>query len=384
MRSRSGAASNFLCGYLPLFIVLAFVWWQGILRGQTAGELGLKTGKQIYDATCVGCHGQDGRGQPVSTLGFEPPSTFPDFSDCSSASREPDSHWFAMIHEGGGNRGFSPIMPAFSPALTSDEISKVVEHVRSFCADPKWPRGNLNLPRALYTEKAFPEDEVVLTSAFNLSHEPAVNQTLVIEKRLGARTNMEAIIPGAFQKQPSGSWFGGVGDISLELKQTLFHSLRRGSILALAGEARLPTGNASRGLGSGVTYLETFLAYDQILPRNAFVQTQAGVETPTRRHQEPTELFWRTAAGKSLNQGRGLGRTWSPMVEAVSAREMIPGARTEWDIVPQMQVTLNKRQHIRANFGVSIPVRNTAGRAAQLVFYLLWDFFDGGIRDGWK
>jgi hypothetical protein len=105
---------------------------------------------------------------------------------------------------------------------------------------------------------------------------------------------------------------------------------------------------------------------------------------PHAGHQQPTEVFWRSAAGKSLNQGRGLGRTWSPMVEAVSAREMIPGARTEWDIVPQMQVTLNKRQHIRANFGVSIPVRNTAGRAAQLVFYLLWDFFDGGIRDGWK
>ena len=51
--------------------------------------------------------------------------------------------------------------------------------------------------------------------------------------------------------------------------------------------------------------------------------------------------------------------------------------------MPQVQVTLNKRQHIRANFGVSIPVRNTAGRAAQFAFYLLWDFFDGGLREGW-
>jgi len=49
-----------------------------------------------------------------------------------------------------------------------------------------------------------------------------------------------------------------------------------------------------------------------------------------------------------------------------------------------MQVTLNKRQHIRANVGFSIPTANTAGRAKQLVFYLLWDFFDGGLKDGWK
>ena len=32
----------------------------------------------------------------------------------------------------------------------------------------------------------------------------------VIEKRLGARTNMELVIPAAFQRQSSGSWFGGV------------------------------------------------------------------------------------------------------------------------------------------------------------------------------
>src|SRR5262249_9609894 len=153
-------------------------------------------------------------------------------------------------------------------ALTTDEILKVIEHVRTLCADSKWPRGNLNLPRALFTEKAFPEDEIVLTTAFNVKDSPAVDSTLVIEKRLGARTNMELIIPGSFRKQPSGSWFGSVGDVSLELKRTLFHRLRTGSILAMAGELRLPTGNASRGLGSGVTYLETFASYGQILPRS--------------------------------------------------------------------------------------------------------------------
>jgi mono/diheme cytochrome c family protein len=383
MRPWSGLV-NAICGCLPVFAALGFVWWQGIVRAQSATEMNLETGKQIYESACAGCHGQDGKGQPESILGFEPPATFPDFSDCSSSSREPDSHWSAMIHEGGANRGFSPIMPSFRQALTTGEIHKVIEHVRTLCAEPAWPRGNLNLPRALFTEKAFPEDEIVLTTAFNIENKPAVANILVIEKRLGARTNMELIIPGGFRKQPSGSWFGSVGDVSLELKHTVFHRLRTGSILAMAGEIRLPTGNASRGLGSGVTYIETFASYGQILPRSAFVQMQAGIETPTRRHQEPTEVFWRSAIGKSVSQSRGFGRTWSPMVETVAVRELLPGARTEWDIVPQVQITLNRRQHIRANVGVSIPFSNTAGRAAQLVFYLLWDFFDGGLRDGWR
>jgi hypothetical protein len=37
--------------------------------------------------------------------------------------------------------------------------------VRTFCASDAWPRGELNLPRALVTEKAFPEDEAVLTTS---------------------------------------------------------------------------------------------------------------------------------------------------------------------------------------------------------------------------
>ena len=32
----------------------------------------------------------------------------------------------------------------------------VVETLRSFCKEPGWPRGEMNFPRALMTEKAFP------------------------------------------------------------------------------------------------------------------------------------------------------------------------------------------------------------------------------------
>ena len=72
------------------------------------------------------------------------------------------------------------------------------------------------------------------------------------------------------------------------------------------------------------------------------------------------------------------------MVEVVSERDFEEGARANVDLVPQFQVTLNQRQHIRADVGLQVPVTNTAGRSKQLVFCLLWDWFDGGFLEGWK
>jgi hypothetical protein len=68
----------------------------------------------------------------------------------------------------------------------------------------------------------------------------------------------------------------------------------------------------------------------------------------------------------------------------VADREVGQGARTAVDLVPQFQVTLNRRQHIRVNAGLQVPVANTTGRSTQMVFYFLWDWFDGGLRDGWR
>ena len=79
----------------------------------------------------------------------------------------------------------------------------------------------------------------------------------------------------------------------------------------------------------------------------------------------------------------GLGRLWSPITELVADRDLETGARTNWDVVPQFQVTLNQRQHLRFAIGARIPATNTGGRSTQVVFYLLWDWFDGGFLDGW-
>jgi len=71
------------------------------------------------------------------------------------------------------------------------------------------------------------------------------------------------------------------------------------------------------------------------------------------------------------------------MVEFLADRDLETGAKTNWDIVPQMQVALSRRQHVMASAGIRRPVNNTFGRSTQVMFYVLWDFFDGGLREGW-
>jgi mono/diheme cytochrome c family protein len=373
-----------ILAHLPVIVILAMVWGQGILHSQPkSGATGLRTGREIFRAGCAGCHGVDGKGQPKETIGFEPPATFPDFTDCNATSREPDLLWRAVIHHGGPGRGFSEIMPSFREALSQEQIAAVSEYLRSFCKEPGWPRGELNLPRALITEKAFLEDEVLWETAFDVEGAPAAASKMIYERRFGRANQVEMNLPFGYRESSSGTRYGGIGDIKLGYKRMLASSLRTGSIFSLSGEVVLPTGNKSHGLGAGTTVVEGFAAYGQLLPKNSFLQFQAGYEVPTKS-EVPKAVFWRTAVGKYHAGGGGFGRLWSPMVEVLADREFETGARVNWDVAPQFQVTLNERQHIRANFGLRIPVNNTASRPVQVIFYLLWDWFDGGLRDGWR
>ena len=362
-----------------LALAAAFI----IVNAQDQKPLKLDTGQEIYLATCVNCHGPDGRGQDDAFVGFEKPKTFPDFTDCPSATPEQNLQWKAIITNGGPTRGFVEIMPSFKEALTSQQIDKVLGHIRSLCTEKGWPQGDLNLPRPLTTEKAFPENETVITSSID-KQSGNVTSAILFEQRFGAKTNLAVRVPYTFLRSEAGTWFGGVGDAAVEVKRVLFSSTKTGSILSAAGEVNFSTGNKASGHGSGSTILEPYLAYGQILPHNSFVQFQTGMEIPTHRDDGlSTAAYWRTAAGKTFYQG-GLGRAWSPMMELIADRDYARGASTNWSVVPQAQVTLSKRQHIRASLGVNLPVNNTSERSKAIMFYLLWDWFDGGWRDGWK
>jgi mono/diheme cytochrome c family protein len=365
-----------------ILMVIAVIGLPGMALAQgTTPQLPLETGREIFEAACIGCHGPGGTGQPPSTLGFEPPETFPDFSDCKGSAREKTYDWRSVIHEGGRARGFVEIMPSFGEALNADQIAKVMQYLREQCTDTRWPLGELNFPRPLVTEKAFPEDEYVLQSGITTGAPREATTKVIYEKRFGPRQQLEFVVPFNFLQRENSSWVAGIGDFVLGYKRTLFSNTK--SILSWVGEVSTPTGNKTVGLGSGYTVFETFAAFGQMLPRRSFIQIQTGAEVPAHRDKAPRAAFFRTAIGKTFAQNRGFGRIWTPMFEFIADREFETGARTNWDVVPQLQVSLSKRQHVFANFGLRTPANNRTGRATELVFYVLWDWFDGGLREGW-
>jgi mono/diheme cytochrome c family protein len=353
-----------------------------LAQEQSGSTLHLETGERIFKAGCAACHGADGRGTPKSIAGFEPPDTFPDFTRCDQTTAEPDSSWKAIITHGGHYRGVSQIMPSFYEALSEKQIDQVIRYLRGFCKNPHWPRGELNLPRALVTEKAYPENEVVISSAVNARGAPGIESHIIHEQRFGVKNQLEVDVPIQFQDQ-NHLWYGGVGDVTLGLKREIFSNLRTGSIFSLQGSLLLPSGSRAHGFGNGSTTFETFAAFDQLFPTNTFIQFQTGADLPRHTDSAPQSVFWNTAVGQSFGEERGLGRLWSPMVEFLAEKELFTGARTNWDVLPQMQVTISKRQHVRGDLGVRVPVNNTSGRSVQVMFYLLWDWGDGKLTEGW-
>jgi hypothetical protein len=152
--------------------------------------------------------------------------------------------------------------------------------------------------------------------------------------------------------------------------------------VSVAGELILPTGDDERGFGKGTTVFEPFLTWGQILPSDFFLQSQLGLELPFDTDRADREGFFRVALGWTTTTGE-FGRGWSPMVELVAGRELVSGGTTNLDVVPQIQITLNKRQHIMFNIGVRTALNNRSRENTQIMLYLLWDWFDGTLFEGW-
>lgn len=342
-------------------------------------------GQALYRQACAHCHGWDGTGARAALVAL--PIQPPDFTDSRFASREPEADWAGIVTLGGPIRGFDRWMPAFGEALKREEIDLILEYVQSFYPDKSWPRGEFNLPLAQATEKAFPEDEVVLRTAVSTGGQGALWNRLTYEKRFGSRNQLEISAPFGWKEVGRGlasasRWEGGVGDLAVGWKRVLWADLGVGSIGSFTLEAVLPTGNETKGFGNGHTVLEPFLTTGQLLEWDAFAQLQTGLELPLGGGGGEKEGFLRLAVGRTFTAGGEWGRAFSPMMEFLGSGELEGGA-WKWDLLPQVHFTLNRRQHVMANVGVRLPLIEREGRRPQLVFLVLWDWFDGGLLEGW-
>jgi hypothetical protein len=373
---------------LRVFLLFTFSVVVGIAAAKNHGDERFRsntTGKYIYNNACAACHGKSGRGRPQSRVGFDIP--LPDFTDCGFATREPDADWYAVAHDGGPVRVFDRLMPAFGDTLTEEQLQKALDYIRGFCPDKAWPRGELNFPRALVTEKAFPEDEAVLEFSGTTDEPYAFEAQIVIEKRFGAGSQLEVILPfSVLQIENENSdkkrWGEGAKDMAIGLKSALFHNTSTGTIFSLGGEVFFPTGDEADGLSKGTTLFEPFIAFGQDLGVIGFVHANSGLELSMESSRAEHEGFGRIALGRSFDQAH-FGRSWTPIVEAIFKIELEEPENIDWDIAPQLMVTLNQRQHIMASVGAQIPLNDFNERQIAVRAFLLWDWFDGGFFEGW-
>lgn len=344
----------------------------------------LENGKAVWKGGCIACHGADGKGAPESYTVFDRPDTWPDLTRCDQTTPEPDSAYKAVILHGGRGLGFSQIMPAFGDLLTNAQIDDVIAYLRTFCKNHRhFPEGVLNLPRALVTEKAFPEDELVISTAANVSGPGSWTTDVIHEQTFGGKNQLEVDVPVNYARL-NGAWTSGVGDVTVGMKRELFSSSRTGSIVSVQGGILLPTGDRNRGFGAGTTQFEPFVAYDQLVTNRTFLQFQLGADLPVDTKTAPRSLYFRSAFGASFAPDHGLGRLFSPMTEFVAKRDFMTGSGTDWDVLPEMQVTVSRRQHIRAAAGYRKPITNVSGRSGQVQFYILWDWAEGHFWEGWR
>ena len=384
-------SSQIASGALVLAAFCAFLIFLGIVIEAPGQRMtvspkhpNLEDGKSVWNRGCIACHGVDGKGAPETSTVFVRPDTWPDFTRCDQTTPEPDSAYKAVILHGGRGLGFSQIMPAFGDLLSNDQIDNVIAYLRTFCNnDHHYPLGVLNLPRALVTEKAFPEDELVISTASNVSGPASWTTDVIHEQTFAGKNQLEVDVPVNYARL-NGNWTSGVGDVTLGLKRALFSSEPAGSILSVQGGILLPTGDSNRGFGAGTTQFEPFAAYDQLITNRTYAQLQLGADLPVNTSTAPRSLFFNSAFGASLAPDHGLGRLYSPMVEFVAKRDYMAGASTDWDVMPEMQVTVSRRQHIRAAVGYRKPITDVSGRAPQLEFYVLWDWAEGHFWEGWR
>lgn len=358
-----------------------FVFMAGL-----AGQPQPATIPEMWDAWCARCHAADGSGKVAEpTITVEPM----DFTDCKIATPEPDADWELAIAEGGPAVGLSSEMPAFGDSLSSDQIRQFVAHMRGLCKQTGWPLGNNNFPRPIFTEKAFPENELVILPmimhrtpeviALGGSRVPAdswltdVNLVAIYERRFGKRGMWEVALPLASHDTTSSVRRQGVGDVEVALKYVLHAApgssapdqQRPPRIMSAGLEVALPTGSEVRGLGRGTTMFEPYLAAATMVG-NFYLQAQTQVEWPVDRARADRAFVYNLYAGRDTSSAPS---TWTLGLE-------LNGENDELALTPQLRKGLTKTGALGAAIGVQIPLNERRARGTRAVGYLLWEYLE--------
>ena len=333
---------------------------------------------EMWDAWCARCHAADGSGRVAQpTITVEPM----DFTDCRVASPEPNADWELAINGGGAAVGLSSEMPAFGDSLSIQQVSGLVAHIRGFCKEPGWPSGNANFPRPIFTEKAFPENELVILPMVSFRRAEAGVQTgtripsdtllnnfdlqAIYERRFGRRGMWEVSVPVRSHDTSGFARRQGLGDIALAAKYVLYASDAAPRILSGGLEFVLPTGSNIRGLGNGTTVFEPYLAAGTLVG-STYLQAQAKVELPVDIARASRAFVYNLYAGRDTSIAPS---TWTLGVE-------LNGENRELAFTPQVRKGLTRTGALGAAIGLRIPITERREQGTRLVSYLLWEYLE--------
>ncbi len=323
-----------------------------------------KTIPEMWGAWCARCHGNDGRGKVTEpTVTVEPL----DFSDCKIASAEPDADWEVAITHGGPAVGLSSQMPAFGDVLSTGQVQEFVRHLRGFCREDGWPSGNFNLPRPIFTEKAFPENELIFAPV--ASHEKnrpnSYSMAAIYERRFGRRLQIEAVFPmERVYVESLDDPDTGVGDVELGLKFALTPRSSR-YLLSAGFDFVFPTGAEARLLSGFEAVYEPYLAIGTMLG-GTYLQGQLKIELPAKDTFRTRETIYNAYVGRDTS---AFPNTWTLGFE-------LNGENKELWVTPQIRKGLTKTGALGAALGVRVPVTDRDEHSIAFVGYLLWEYLE--------
>jgi mono/diheme cytochrome c family protein len=307
------------------------------------------SGAILYHAWCSSCHGADGHGTSKAMTKLEVPAA--DLASCASSTAETMDNWIRVVKNGGAAYGLSMDMPAFGENATDEQIEDVVKFARSLCHESGWPPGELNFPRAYLSEKAFPENEVVLVNYDR-------QQSWIYERRIGRRFQMEAVGRTNLDGRP---FFQSA---TAALKYNAFFGARPLRIGTLGLEVTPPIGQQAE------LEVEPYIAFGLSPGTNWAIQGEA------------LATIEDGFGGVTLNLGLGhqIGR-FVPMVEG--GWTIPQGGSQSFALYPQLWFQLSRLGHVAGSVGMELPVTSTPDRTPRLIAFLLWDFGDAPLNRGW-
>jgi len=331
---------------LPCFLMLMTL--MPVVRAYAETGENAVRGQALFLNACAFCHGADGKGNgPIAaTLAVKPSN----FTDCRITAEDSVEIAEGTIREGGPYQGLSQQMPSFRFVLTEEQIADVATYMKTFCNDPDWVPGELNLPRPLLTDKAYPEQEAIFGARFGRGLENATELFGDVEYRLNGLTSLELDVNYTDMHPEGGQPDSGLGDTDISINRVVAFSRTDLWLASVGLELSLPTGSQSRGLGTGEVVWEPFVRagwdWHQVV-----IQGNLILEFPQKTSDVNTVIVYDVAIGRYFQPDPRLLIT--PMVEFNSETSLVGSARgdTQSTILPQLRV-----QWLQWSAGVGVQV----------------------------